>query len=189
MAGPVTPLSAWQSYYVMVGSSGAALIGLQFVVITLIADARGSTTAGTVSAFGTPTVVHLGGALLVSAIMSAPWSSLLAASVALAICGFAGLGYGAIVLARARRQTDYRPVWEDWLWHAMLPGGAYLALTLAALFLHTAARIALFVVGGVALGLLFIGIHNSWDAVTYHVLSRSPGRHGQHDRGARTKSS
>jgi hypothetical protein len=30
-------LSAWQSFYVMVGSSGAALIGIQFVVIALVA--------------------------------------------------------------------------------------------------------------------------------------------------------
>jgi hypothetical protein len=33
-------LSAWESFYVIVGSSGGALIGLQFVVITLIADRR-----------------------------------------------------------------------------------------------------------------------------------------------------
>lgn len=31
-------LAAWESFYVIVGSSGGALIGLQFVVITLIAD-------------------------------------------------------------------------------------------------------------------------------------------------------
>jgi len=29
---------------------------------------------------------------------------------------------------------------------------------------------ALFVVGGAALVLLFIGIHNAWDAVSYHVF-------------------
>jgi hypothetical protein len=173
VAGPANLMAAWQSYYVIIGSSAAALIGLQFVVITLIADTRSGTTAGTVSAFGTPTVVHLGGALLVSAIMNAPWPSLGASSVALAICGFAGIGYGAVVLSHARRQRDYRPVWEDWLWYAILPGSAYLALTLAALFLRAAAQPALFVVGGVALGLLLIGIHNAWDAVTYHVLSRS----------------
>ncbi|HEU5250224.1 MAG TPA: hypothetical protein VFW15_09565, partial [Thermoanaerobaculia bacterium] len=65
-------LSAWESFYVIVGSSAAALIGLQFVVITLIAGMRRRPTPDTIRAFGTPTVVHLAGALLVSAIMSAP---------------------------------------------------------------------------------------------------------------------
>ena len=33
-------LTEWESYYVIVGSSGAALVGLQFVVLTLIAERR-----------------------------------------------------------------------------------------------------------------------------------------------------
>jgi hypothetical protein len=96
-------LAGWESYYVIVGSSGAALIGLQFVVITLIAGMRRRTDAGSLSAFGTPTVVHLTAALLISAIMSAPWPSLVPTSVALALCGLGGLVYGAAVFRRARR--------------------------------------------------------------------------------------
>jgi hypothetical protein len=34
------------------------------------------------------------------------------------------------------------------------------------------ARPALFLVGTAALVLLFVGIHNAWDAVTYHVFVR-----------------
>ena len=54
------PLSEWQSLYVIVGSSGAALIGIQFVVMALIANMRARPTADSLSAFGTPTVVHVG---------------------------------------------------------------------------------------------------------------------------------
>jgi hypothetical protein len=158
-----------------VGSSGGALIGLQFVVITLIADRRHRTTAGSLSAFGTPTVVHFAGALLVSAIMSAPWPSLVPLSVALGICGLGGLTYGAIVVHRARRQTDYEPVGEDWLWYAVLPCISYTALTVTAALLRSSPRLALFVIGAAALGLLFIGIHNAWDTVTYIVLSNADG--------------
>ncbi|MFI5394691.1 MAG: transposase [Candidatus Binatia bacterium] len=39
------PLSEWQSFYVIVGSSGAALIGIQFVVMALIANMRERPTA------------------------------------------------------------------------------------------------------------------------------------------------
>ena len=64
-------MTEWESFYVVVGSSGAALIGIQFVVLTLIAGMRHRPTADTASAFGTPTVMHLTGALLVSVTMSA----------------------------------------------------------------------------------------------------------------------
>jgi hypothetical protein len=77
-------LSAWESFYVIVGSGGAALVGLQFVVITLIADMRTRASADAVGGFSTPTVVHLSGALIVSSIMSAPWRSLFPVSMALA---------------------------------------------------------------------------------------------------------
>ncbi len=176
MPPSANPLADWNSFYVIVGSSGAALIGLQFVVMALIADIRPRSSARTISAFGTPTVVHFGGALLVSAIMSAPWPSLVAASIALVICGLAGLGYGAVVLNHTRHQTVYRPVWEDWLWHTILPGAAYAAIALGALFLRSVAHVALFPVGAAALTLLFVGIHNAWDTVTYLVASEAEGR-------------
>jgi len=164
-------LPAWQSFYVIVGSSAAALIGIQFVVIALIANLRMLTTAEAIRAFGTPTVVHLSCALVVSAVMSAPWMSLAPVSVALLICGACGLGYGSLVIQRTRRQTSYLPVMEDWLWHAIVPCSTYMALILAALFLR-ASPLALFVVAGASLGLLFIGIHNAWDSVT-HVIVRA----------------
>ncbi len=168
-------LSAWQSFYVIVGSSGAALIGIQFVVITLIAAMRLHPTPESLSAFATPTVVHFGGALLVSAIMSAPWRSYLPASVALAICGLGGLAYGGIVIYRAHRQTFYQPVWEDWLWYAILPCSVYTALALAGVFLGRTTQLAEFVIGAAALGLLFIGIHNAWDSVTHIVVELDGG--------------
>jgi hypothetical protein len=121
MTEPTSVLSAWESFYVIVGSSGGALIGLQFVVITLIADRRRRTTIGGVSAFATPTVVHLTGALVVSAIMSAPWPSTSGVSEAVGATGLAGLAYSAVVAGRTRRQTEYKPVLEDWLWYAVLP--------------------------------------------------------------------
>jgi len=166
-------LSAWENFYVIVGSSGAALIGIQFVVIALIADMRQRPTADTIGDFGTPTVVHFGGALLVSALLSAPWPSLVPASVALAACGLGGLVYVAVAIRRARRQTTYRPVLEDWIWYMILPAGVYAALALAALFLSSLTQLALFVIAAVALGLLLIGIHNSWDTVTHLVITES----------------
>lgn len=164
---------AWESFYVIVGSSAGALIGLQFVVLTLIAEAgmiRGS--GETVSAFGSPNVVHFCAALLVSAIFSAPWGGLGPPGVGVAVAGAAGFIYSVAVLRRAMRQRDYQPVLEDWIWHAALPLIAYAALVQAGIMLPRASADTLFIVGGAVLLLVFIGIHNAWDTVTYVTLER-----------------
>jgi hypothetical protein len=113
--------------------------------------------------------------------MSAPWPSLGPPSLLLGACGFGGLVYGAIVIRRARHQTDYTPVWQDWFWYMALPIVTYGTLAVAAVTLRTRTELATFIVGGVALGLLLIGIHNAWDTVT-HIAVTSHARTDQSDR-------
>ena len=168
-----SPLIAWESFYVIVGSSGAALTGLQFVVIALVANSRTRSTLQQIDAFGTPTIVHFCAVLLVSAILSAPWPTLSSIGAVLGVCGVAGVVYGVIVVLRARRQTGYRPVFEDWLWHAVLPLIAYALLLVSAVLLRSYPHRVLFVVAATALLLLFIGIHNAWDTVTYIAVQAS----------------
>src|SRR6185503_997197 len=125
-------LKAWESFYVIVGSSAGALTGLQFVVLTLIAESgaiRGRRES--ISAFGSPNVVHFCAALLVSAVLSAPWTRMHHVGWAVGWCGAAGVVYCAIVLRRAMRQTGYQPVFEDWMWHTFLPTAAYATLLAA----------------------------------------------------------
>lgn len=173
MSAAATALAAWQSFYVIVGSSAGALIGLQFVVMTLIADRDQRTSVDTLNAFGTPTVVHFGGALLVSALASVPWGSSRGPALVFAACGVAGTAYGGVVVRRARRQTEYAPVWQDWVWYMAVPSVAYLVLAGSALFLAAGHLAALSVIAAAALLLLFVGIHNAWDTVTHLVMTRS----------------
>jgi hypothetical protein len=165
-----SPLAAWETFYVIVGSSGAALTGLQFVVIALVAETRRRSSMKEIDAFGTPTIVHFCAALLVSAILTAPWRAIGSASVAVGICGAVGVVYGGLVLRRARRQTGYQPVFEDWLWHTALPLIAYAALFGAAIALRRHSHASLFIIAAAVVLLLFIGIHNAWDTVTYIAL-------------------
>src|SRR5258708_19416647 len=75
-------LTGWENFYVIVGSSAGALIGLQFVVITLIAEMPIVRDVERVSsAFSTPTVVHFGAVLLLSAVISAPWHGIAAIAI------------------------------------------------------------------------------------------------------------
>ncbi len=171
-AHALSPLLRWESFYVIVGSSAAALTGLQFVVIAVIGETRAKGSDETIGAFATPTIVHFGAVLWLSAVLSAPWNRLATAAVVLGLTGAAGVVYGIQVLMRARRQTGYKPVFEDWLWHTAFPLVAYALVLLAALVLVKHATGGLFSVAGAALLLLFTGIHNAWDAVTYLTLER-----------------
>jgi|ERR1051326_6965015 hypothetical protein len=169
----VSPLASWQNFYVIVGSAAAALTGLMFVVITLIAGTRLRRSTEAVGAFGTPTVVHFCIALLIAAILSAPWQALWNASLLLGLCGLGGVAYIVIVIRRARRQTDYKPVLEDWLWHSIFPFISYTALVVAAIVLPGNPVPALFGVGAVTILLLFTSIHNAWDTVIFVVVEFS----------------
>lgn len=174
----MSPLLAWANFYVIIGSSAGTLTGLMFLVITLLAGrtraSSGTTPALPIAAFNTPTVVHLGVAIFIAALLSAPWQTLAIAAVLLGLTGGGGVGYTLIVLRRTRHQDDYAPVLEDWLWHVLLPLLAYTVLVVAALVLARSPVPTLFAVGAGVVLLLFIGIHNAWDNVTYLVTVYLP---------------
>lgn len=181
MEQTLTTLPAWESFYVIIGSASAALTGLQFVVIVLSAELNTLGSNSVTRAFATPTIVHFCAVLFISAILSAPWPALSGASIALGACGVAGSLYTAIVIRHARRQQDYVPVLEDWIWHGALPLLAYVALLVAAAVLQAYPLPALFVIGGAALLLLFVGIHNAWDSVVYIASRRRQRSEGSED--------
>jgi hypothetical protein len=165
--GALATFTNWENFYVILGSAAAGLTGLQFVVIALVADRRAAGSLHTINTFATPTIIHFCAALMVSAILTSPWPSLAGAGLAVAVTGLAGFAYSIVILWRVRGEVDYKPVLEDWIWHAVLPIAAYIILFLGGAFLTHHPEVAPFVVGGVVLLLLFIGIHNAWDSVTW----------------------
>ena len=179
----IAHLKDWENFYVIVGSSAGALTGLQFVVIALVAEARSASSMLEIRAFGTPTVVHFCAALLISALLSAPWHSLSALAICMGICGVAGVVYALNVIRHAQRQTGYAPDAEDWLWYVALPLISYTALAAAGLLLPWHTVLAMFVIAATALLLLFVGIHNSWDSVTYIAVE-----HGRREKAKKDQS-
>ena len=169
----MTILNGWENFYVIVGSSAGALIGLQFVVITLIADlpiVRDEVQAS--GAFSTPSVVHFGGVLFLSALISAPWQGIDIVAIVWCLVGLGGMAYILVVARRMRVQTAYKPVFEDWLFHVLLPFGAYAALAVSGYIATSNDRPGMFLAGAAVLLLLFVGIHNAWDTVTHLVFVR-----------------
>src|SRR5882762_10737721 len=117
----MSEFAEWDSFYVIVGSAAGALIGLQFVVLTLIAERPPLRAADAGAAFATPTIVHFGTALLLSAVLRAPWQAVTFVAALWGLVGFSGVIYSFIVARRMRVQTTYGPVLEDWLFHCVLP--------------------------------------------------------------------
>jgi hypothetical protein len=168
-----SPLASWESFYVIVGSSAGALTGLQFVVMALIADTQRRPSAMQIGAFSTPNILHFCAVLLLSAVLSAPWSGLAGVALSVGAVGVAGIAYVGVVFSRTRRQQVYTPVFEDWLWHVALPLASYVLLLIAAFTLARHSSVALFMIGATSLILMFAGIHNAWDTVTFIVTDPS----------------
>ena len=168
----MTALSEWENFYVIVGSSAGALIGLQFVVLTLIAAMPIGTRYGT----GRSSVFHPErSSFWGRAAAGRDFERSVARTIALAaivwgLLGLSGIVYEIIVARRMRVQRVYKPVFEDWLFHVLLPLAAYATLAVTAFAAGSHLRGALFGIGAAAMLLLFVGIHNAWDAVTYHVF-------------------
>ena len=172
MSPEASPLAAWETFYVIVGSSCAALTGLIFVAVSLIPERRIRHPGQALSAFAAPTVTHLVTGLLVSALLSVPWRGLWEAGFAAGVTGLIGAGYCLMVFRRIRRQSDYRPVREDWLWYLALPMVAYLVLLVMGIIFWRDPVSVAFGFGAAVVMLVLIGIHNAWDMVSYMVGER-----------------
>ena len=173
----MTALEGWENFYVIIGSSAGALIGLQFVVLTLVADMPAMEGAEQAThAFTTPSVVHFQVVLFLSAIICAPWGDFTIVAILWGAAGLFGIVYSGVVAQRFRKQIAYEPVFEDWFHYVLLPLGAYVTLIVSACAAHSYERPALFGIGAAMLLLLFTGIHNAWDLVTHLVFVRRQQR-------------
>ncbi|MGB6521494.1 MAG: hypothetical protein WBE83_06960 [Candidatus Cybelea sp.] len=168
MANATAFLSPWSSFYIVIGSSAAALTGLMFVVITIVTGSeRATRSQDGISTFSTPIVMHFCSVLFVSAVLIAPWHRMIFPGVLIGLLGLYNLAYVGLVALRTRRMTLYTPDLDDWTWYWILPLASYSAIFGGAIGLEIAPVEALFALAIGALLLIFIGIRNAWDIVTF----------------------
>jgi hypothetical protein len=167
-------LRDWQNFYMIIGTAAATLTGLMFVVTTLIAgiETHASTLNAGVSAFNTPTVVHFCAVFLLAAILSAPWQALSSIGFLLGLAGLGMVLYLIIVMRRMRRISHYQTTLNDWLWYMAFPLIAYIVLIVAAIALPANPALALYGISAATVVLLFLGVHNAWDLVTFLAVER-----------------
>ena len=183
-------LSTWSSFYIMIGSSAAALTGLMFVVITLVTrDEDAARSRDGVSTYSTPTVVHFCIALVVAVYMSSPGQTATSIGIGNGILGVVGLLYVADAMRAAGGLREYQPVGSDWLWHGGCPILAYTIFLVVAVVICTG-----HVAGGLKLlaadtmFILLTAIHNAWDAATWVAMSLSRQKKKESEDAARSDS-
>ena len=165
-----TVLAPWANFYIMAGTAAATLTGLMFVVITLVSRFDSNSHDG-IATFSTPTVLHFCTALLVCAMLVAPWHSPIPAAIVVGVTGLYGVIHVLNAMSRARRLKTYHPDLEDWISYTILPIVAYGLIAAGAIAL---ARLSTYATLALACGvilLIFVGIRNAWDIVTYIVVS------------------
>ena len=169
--------SSWSNFYITTGSAAASLTGLMFVVITLVmGQERIRRSTEGIAAFSTPTVLHFATALLISVIFNVPWNSLVAPAVLAGLVGLNGIIFLSDATIRAIRLREYSADISDWCWYTILPFVAYVALLVSAVLIPGHAHQALFGLAGSVILLIFIGIRNAWDIVTF-IVTGGPNGH------------
>jgi hypothetical protein len=158
----------WDSFFLMIGSAGAGLIGLLFVVVTLTSGIERSTALRGTDVFLTPTVFHFGVVLVISAMALAPGLSTATVGAVIAASAITGLIYVATVAVRIRRGvTPEPPHWSDLWCYGVAPGAIYLGLGAAAAAVWASPANAGHATAFVLLALLLVAIRNAWDLVTW----------------------
>jgi len=168
--------TGWENYYLMIGPSAAALIGLMFVVVTLTAGRNRREIEIGKHLYTSPIVWHLAVVMVLSGGAAAP--AMNARLFGAVTAGLAVLGVGmcirnAIGIARVPISGVENNAFDIW-WYGLVPAVAYAGLGAAAAMILSGSHWAASATAAALMALLLVSIHNEWDLVTY-LAPDAPG--------------
>jgi hypothetical protein len=176
----------WGEFYLLTGTAASVLIGLLFVVVTLMQDRpRSSVLSGSRLYMG-PVVLHVSLVLVLSAAALAPQITPRALAVIAGAVAIAGAVRGYFVIrgiARWAKGDPESPHWSDVWCYGVIPTLLYLLLAVVAAGFWSQAAWATHALAAVMIALLLITIRNEWDLVIWLAPkpdSKEPGA-GQGD--------
>ena len=163
---PEAMFEHWGEFYLMAGGAAAVLIGLIFVVISLMQDrSRSSVLAGSQLYMG-PIVLGVSFVLVLAAAALTPGIdrdefALIAGAVALW-----GLVRGLMSIAGIARLKD-EVHWSDVWFYGVIPSALYVALGVVALAFWNDWPWARDGLAAAIVGLLLLAVRNEWDLITW----------------------
>jgi hypothetical protein len=162
----------WDSFYLLTGGASGAIIGLLFVVATLMKGDDPDSLLRAAGAYLSPIVFHIAMVLGISAFNTAPHIAPTQQGLVLGACALVGIARAYLVihnLGVARKVTPSH--WSDIWWYGFAALAAYLPLAAAAAAVWIAPNLAADLVAVSLLAVLFVAIRNAWDLVTWISLN------------------
>jgi hypothetical protein len=172
----VEMFQGWENYYLSLGPSAAALIGLMFVVVTLTAGRDRSEVQRGKRLYTSPIVWHLGVVLVLSGAASAPTMTPRLFGIllgGLALIGIAICVRSAIGIARVPISGQENNQFDVW-WYGLIPSIVYLGLGIASAMILVGNRWGASAAAASLMALLLISIHGGGDLVTFLAPSAEP---------------
>src|SRR4051794_7218405 len=111
----------WESFYLLVGGSAGALIGLLFVVVTLTSELDPKRTTAGSKIYVTPTVFHFGTVFFISAAGLMPHTASHVMALAVGVPALCGILYSLLSVWRLTRRLPDPPHWSDWFYYGVFP--------------------------------------------------------------------
>jgi hypothetical protein len=158
----------WSEFYLLAGSAAAVLIGLIFVVISLMQDrSRSSVLAGSKLYMG-PIVLGVSFVLVLSAAALTPGitrSEFAVIAGAVALWGLVRALWSFIGIRRLLNGGEVH--WTDPWFYGVIPGAIYIALLSVALAFWGECPWAHYGLAAATSAILLCAIRNEWDLITW----------------------
>ena len=155
----------WGEFYLLAGSAAAVLIGLIFVVISLMQDRSRSTVLSGARLYMGPIVLGISFVLVLSAAALTPHIDRLTLAVISAGVALWGLARALMSSFGIHRLKGVH--WTDFWFYGVIPSVLYLALAAVALAYWTDCPWANHGLAAVVTGLLLSAVRNEWDLITW----------------------
>jgi hypothetical protein len=131
--GFIDTLRSWQNFYFMIGGASAALLGLMFVALSLGQHLITETTRESVETFAEPNIYYFTTALLICALMLAPFINQRLFAWVMLIGSIIAIGrqshYVYLLIRAAIHHGDFN--FGDWLGQVIVPMASYIVLLAA----------------------------------------------------------
>ena len=156
----------WNEFYLMAGGAAAVLIGLLFVVISLMQDRPRSTMLSGSRLYMGPILLSVSFVLVLSAAALTPDlgpKCFAAVAGAIALWGLARGLISTMGIARLKDAVH----WTDLWYYGIIPSLLYLWLGVSTLVVWSGRWEAQYCIAAAVTALMLLAIRNEWDLITW----------------------
>ncbi|MBS0361391.1 MAG: hypothetical protein JSR98_08420 [Proteobacteria bacterium] len=163
----------WENFYLLIGGAAGALIGLLFIVVTLLQSGDVGLKLKAAAAYMTPTVAHLAIVLVMSATATAPHLTAPVAGGLFLAGALICLGFSARALFMLTGGAINAPHWSDVWGYGAAPFIAAAGLAVAGISAWLNPDLTPLAVAAALVAMLLIAVRNAWDLVTW-ISAKGP---------------